>query len=305
MNFERIWIYNTYSSGVYLPAQGDVVTEETLGGSTTTTFQRVFISEIQTGAPGFAIGTGYDNVLLDTCAVDKATAFGYFKCQPLSIRNCSSEGIRNPIIGSIENAHQIINLLSGHGQTIDGFHVTMDASFSVVAPGPGLVNSFLSAYYPGRLSLSGLRGAIPETYYGLDLKGGKCNYNTNSLGLGYRVVYDGELWDYSKRTNRTELSGGTGGNSAPTTLWEFEDGKNIYLLYTTYSHAGAAESTAWIVFTSESTGTGYATKLSSGPDYSTSITIAIVPGTPSIVQYSTHQNLYCPWQAFKLNLFDK
>lgn len=186
MRFNRVWITNIYSSGFYLPASGDTVTDVALGGSTTTTLTTCFVSNIQTVDPAFAIGTGYDTVRLENCSADSVTNFGYFKAQPLQIVNCSSENIRNPIVGSLTGAHRFITFNSGAGQEIDGFHATFDGGFTPPTPGAGTVNTLIYAANPNNLNVAGIRGSVPSGYYMLDLEGGQAFVNSQSLGNGVR-----------------------------------------------------------------------------------------------------------------------
>lgn len=186
MRFNRIWITNIYSSGFYLPASGDTVTDVALGGSTTTTLTTCFVSNIQTAASAFSIGTGYDTVRLENCAADSVTRFGFFKAQPLQIVNCSSENIRNPIVGSLTGAHRFITFNSGAGQEIDGFHATFNGGFTPPTPSAGTVNTLIYAANPNNLNVAGIRGSVPSGYYMLDLEGGQAFVNSQSLGNGVR-----------------------------------------------------------------------------------------------------------------------
>lgn len=186
MHFTSVWISSTYSSAWYMPASGDVVTNVALGGSTTTRLTNCFVTDIQTDAPAYAIGTGYDTVRLDTCAADNVSQFAFFKAQPVEIVNCSSEGIREPIVGSLSGPHSIIEFASGIGQRVDGFHVTFAGGFTPPAPGPGNVNSFIKAINPSNLEVFGVRGAVPGGYFLTDLQGGTGFFN-NNLGFGSGV----------------------------------------------------------------------------------------------------------------------
>jgi hypothetical protein len=186
MRFNRVWITNIYSSGFYLPASGDVVNDSALGGSTTTTLTTCFVSNIQTVDPAFAIGTGYDTVRLENCSADSVTNFGFFKAQPLQIVNCSSENIRNPIVGSLTGTHRFITLSSGAGQEVNGFHSTFDAGFTAPTPSGGTVNALIYSANANNLNVAGIRGSVPSGYYMLDQEGGQAFVNSQSLGNGVR-----------------------------------------------------------------------------------------------------------------------
>lgn len=302
-HFERIWVLSPRSSGFYIPASGSVVDAQQLGGSTTTKLYKCFVTDVQTAAPAYAIGTGFDTLILEHCSADRCSQFGFFKASPLRIESCSMEAIKNPPVGSISGPHTLINLGSGSGATIDGFHMVFDGTFVAPTPPGGTVNSFLYALNSNNLTLTGVRGGLPAGYFTLNQEGGKAFVNTQLLGSGIRSISGGiaRTVDDISTTNRTALFGTTNGNSAPTTLWNFESGDNSYILYTTYAFSGSYTSSVWLVSTSTSQSKGIVAKLMSGPDYSTSITISIVGTT---VQYSTVQNLFSGWQAFKLNLKD-
>lgn len=198
MRFKRIYINDIYSSGFYLPASGDVVNASALGGSTTTLLTTCFVSRIRTSAPAFAIGAGYDTVRLENCAADSVSNFGFFKCQPLQIVNCSAENIRNPIIGTLAGPHRFITINSGAGQEINGFACTFDPSFVAPAPGGGNVNSLVYCANASNLHLAGMRGGLPAGYRMLDLEGGKAIINSAILGDGIRVTAGGSYIEPGK-----------------------------------------------------------------------------------------------------------
>lgn len=186
MRFNRVWITNIYSSGFYLPASGDVVTNVALGGSTTTTLTTCFVSNIQTADAAFAIGTGYDTVRLENCSADSVSNFGFFKAQPLQIVNCSSENVRNPIVGSLTGTHRFISLQSGAGQEVNGFQVVFNVGFVAPTPSAGTVNCLVYALNANNLEFSAIRGGVPSGYYMLDQEGGQAIINSQSIGSGIR-----------------------------------------------------------------------------------------------------------------------
>jgi hypothetical protein len=302
-HFERIWVQSPRSSGFYMPASGSVVDDQQLGGSTTTKLYKCFVTDVQTAVPAYAIGTGFDTLILEHCSADRCSQFGYFKASPLRIESCSMEQIKNPPVGSISGPHALINLGSGSGATIDGFHMVFDGTFVAPTPPGGTANSFLYALNSNNLTLTGVRGGLPAGYFTLNQEGGKAFVNTQLLGSGIRSISGGvaRTVDNISSADRTALSGTTNGNSGPTTLWNFESGDNIYILYTTYGFGGSSSNSVWLVSTSSSQSKGTVAKLMSGPDFPTSVTITIVGTT---VQYSTVQNLFSDWQAFKLSLKD-
>jgi len=186
MRFNRVWMTNLYSSGFYLPASGDVVSGSATGGSTTTWLTHCFVSNIQTADPAYAIGTGYDTVRLENCSADSVTNFGYFKAQPLQIVNCSSENVRNPIVGSLTGAHYFINMQSGAGQEVNGFHVVFNSGFVAPTPSAGTANCFVYSINAGNLEFAGVRGSLPSGYYMLNQEGGQAFVNSASIGSGIR-----------------------------------------------------------------------------------------------------------------------
>ena len=302
-HFERVWVLSPRSSGWYMPSQGSVVDNQQLGGSTTTKLYKCFVTDVQIHAPAYAIGTGFDTLILEHCSADRCAQFGFFKASPLRIESCSMEQVQNPPIGSIGSPHRLIDIQSGTGATVDGFHVVFEPSFVPPTPPGGTFNSFLYTLNPNNLTLTGVRGGLPAGYYTLDQEGGKAFVNTQVLGLGIRTVFGGitRTLDDISVANRTALFGLTSGNSGPTTLWNFEQGDNTYILYTTWSFGGETSNSTWLVYTSSSQSKGTVAKLMSGPDWSTSVTVSIVGTT---VQYTTAANLTSSWQAFKLSVQD-
>ncbi len=186
-NLERLWFYQTYSSGIYLPAQGDTVSTAQLGGSTLLSIKHVHIQEVQTADAAYAIGTGYDNVLIESSSADEVTNWGYFKGSPVHIINCYSEGVRDPVVGAVADPHRFIQFHSNYGFVVDGFRISINnAGFTAPTPGGGNYNSFVYTINPSNIHIAGVSGAFPTgggAYLLLDQSGG-ISFVNNTEAIG-------------------------------------------------------------------------------------------------------------------------
>lgn len=296
-HFQRIWVLFPYSSGFYLPASGDVVNFEQLGGSTTTKLYKCFVTDVQTSNPAYAIGTGYDTLILDSCSADRCYCFGSFKANPLNIINCSSEEICNPPINPLTSSpHYFISLGSGTSGKINGFHAVFKSDFIPPIPPSGNYNSFLYSLY-SNIEFSAMRGALPDGYYNITLEGGQAFGLTSLLGSGVRTIYGGVYYTPSSMVEH-RLTGVTN-QSGITKLWDFEEGSNTYILTFSWEYQTSFSSSTWLISTGFESKKGIAIKLNSGPDHPSALTVTVDNGTVNCS--ITGANLLSSWTALKIN----
>lgn len=300
MDINRVWVNDTYSSGFYMPGAGGTTQPPVqLGGSTTTTLLRPYVTNVRTLAPAFDIGTGYDGITMISPAADHITQFGRFKVNGLNIVGIGySENIRKPIEGAPLVDHKFLEIQNAAPFHIDGFYASLAADFGA---SPSGVKAFLDCdFIVG--SIGGVRGAFPADYAFIRTQGGNIEYvnKLNSVGDNLELFGGRALEKFRSALKFSGVYSGAGDENLFTIPGMAAASEaHTYLVTKTYSFAGVYVSDTWLV--SGGNGKSVVTRLQTGPDYAAGMTLAVTAAGVVVLGNTTPATLSGPWAAVEFN----
>mgnify|MGYP001550876016 CR=1 FL=1 len=302
MDLNKVWINDTYSSGFYMPGAGGTTQPPVqLGGSTTTTMHRPYVTNVRTKDPAYDIGTGYDGLTMVSPAADHITQFGRFKVNGLKIEGIGySENIRKPIEGPALVDHKFIEIQNGSSFAIDGFYASMAPDFGA---SPSGIKAFLDADFIGG-TIGAIRGAFPADYAYIRTQGGIVEY-AGTLAGATSVLELSSGRAIPKFRSSLKFSGtyaGTGASQIFTIPGMAAASEaHSYLVTKTYSFAGKYVSDTWMV--SAGNGKSIVTKLQSGPDEPNVMTLTVASNGVVTLTNTGGNVLSGPWTAAEFNVF--
>lgn len=302
MDLDFVWFNDTYSSGFYMPgAGGSTQPPVQLGGSTTTTLWRPYVTNVRTKDAAFDIGTGYDGITMVSPAADHITQFGRFKVNGLKIEGILySENIRKPIEGAALVDHKFLEVQNASGFSFDGAYASMAADFGA---SPSGIKAFLDAdFIVGEIGM--VRGGFPSDYSFIRTQGGVVEYMNMLPGLTLNTELSGGR-AISKFRSNLKFFGthpGTGAQAIFTIPGMAAASEaHSYLVTKTYSFGGTYMSNTWMV--SAGNGKSVVTQLQAGPDEPTAFTLSVASTGVVTLTNTGGNNRSGPWTAVEFNAF--